>query len=72
MTTFIDTQFTSGECKVYNMHGNYIDNEIERILINRLDNDYYTKNEIDLINENKKYYINQEYVKKHLFNKLNT
>lgn len=50
----------------------YIDNEIERILVDRLDNDYYSKNEIDLINKNKKYNINQEYVKKHLFNKLNT
>lgn len=55
----------------YTIKDNYVNNEIEKILINKLDSEYYTKNELNSINENNKYYFNQDKLKKILLNKLN-
>ncbi len=55
----------------YTIKDNYVNNEIEKILINKLDSDYYTKNELNSINKNNKYYFNQDKLKKILLNKLN-
>lgn len=55
----------------YTIKDNYVNNEIEKILINKLDSEYYTKNELKSINENNKYYFNQDKLKKILLNKLN-
>ena len=55
----------------YTIKDNYVNSEIEKILINKLDSEYYTKNELNSINENNKYYFNQDKLKKILLNKLN-
>lgn len=54
----------------YTIKDNYVNSEIEKILINKLDSDYYTKNELNSINENNKYYFNQDKLKKILLNRL--
>tara|TARA_B100001540_G_C15816257_1_gene647641 strand:- start:3498 stop:4367 length:870 start_codon:yes stop_codon:yes gene_type:complete len=54
----------------YTIKDNYVNGEIEKILINKLDSDYYTKNELNSINENNKYYFNQDKLKKILLNRL--
>lgn len=54
----------------YTIKDNYVNGEIEKILINKLDSDYYTKNELNSIYENNKYYFNQDKLKKILLNRL--
>jgi hypothetical protein len=54
----------------YTIKDNYVNSEIEKILIDKLDSDYYTKNELNSINENNKYYFNQDKLKKILLNRL--